>query len=190
MCWTCEIVLGSLLRVRQHILSQHFKGPLAKCGYCGVFSKTEASLDRHIRRKHKKERDMGRSQWEVTNDEAKAVQNSVRSGQGSDVCPLPPPPTPCKYKSASSRLGNLPASKSEVKIMDQVSDKLLKIEENLLKKVKKILRFEEAVNTVGPGFQCETCGETFLQRHDCLIHQFSMCLPNKGKHNRKEWNRL
>ena len=42
------------------------------------------------------------------------------------------------------------------------------------------MRFKEAINKVGPGFRCEIYGETFLQWHDCLIHQFSTCLPSKG----------
>ena len=43
-----------------------------------------------------------------------------------------------------------------------------------------MLRFEESVNTVGPRFRCELCGKTFLQQHNCLIHQLSICLPSKG----------
>ena len=61
MCTECKSVLGSLLRVWQHVLSRHFEGPLAQCKYCKVFSKTESSLDRHIRRKHKDEKDMKRT---------------------------------------------------------------------------------------------------------------------------------
>ena len=60
MCRECKIMLGSSLQVRQHVLSHHFQGPLEKCHYCGVFSKTEASLDRHIRRKHKHEKRYGK----------------------------------------------------------------------------------------------------------------------------------
>ena len=87
VCWACEVVLGSPHRVRQHVLLVHFQGPLTKCRYCGVFSKTEASLDKHIRHKHKHERDMKRSQWKVAKDEAKAAQ-SRRSQDPSDCPPL------------------------------------------------------------------------------------------------------
>ena len=41
ICRACEVVLGSPHRVRQHVLLCYIQGPLAKCHYCGVFSKTE-----------------------------------------------------------------------------------------------------------------------------------------------------
>ena len=37
MCKKCKLVFGSPLRVRQHILSRHFEGPLTRCKYCGVY---------------------------------------------------------------------------------------------------------------------------------------------------------
>ena len=73
-----------------------------------------------------------------------------------------------------------------MKFIESVSGKLIKLKENPIKKVKKMLRFEEAINTVSPGFRCEFCGETFLQRHDCLIHQYSTCLPKKGVRKTKK----
>ena len=133
MCRACEVVLGSPHRVRQHVLSCHFQGPLAKCHYCGVFSKTEASLDRHIRRKHKHKRDMERSQWKVTKDKAKAAQSSGKSCQDPDDCPPPPPPTLCKYESANLRLKNIFASNPDINIIESISEKLLKLKENPLK---------------------------------------------------------
>ena len=56
----------------------------------------------------------------------------------------------------------------------------MRLKENTVKNAKKVLRFDEAINAVSSGFRCELCDETFLQKHDCLIHQYSRCLPRKG----------
>ena len=64
--------------------------------------------------------------------------------------------------------------------MDSIAEKLTQFKENPLKGIKKVLRFEDSVNTVDPGYRCDFCEKTFLQRHDCLIHQLSICIPSKG----------
>ena len=82
---------------------------------------------------------MERSQWKVTKDEAKAAQNLGKSCQIPDD-PPPPPPTPCKYESANPRLKSILDSNLDVKIIESISDKLLELKENPLKKVKKVLK--------------------------------------------------
>ena len=132
MCRECKLVLGSTLRVQQHVLSYHFQGPLARCKYCGVFSKTESLLDRHIRRKHKYEKDMERTQWKVTKDKAKAAQNSSRSCPSPDD-PPPPPPTPAKQEPACLRFKNVISLDPDARFVKSVSDKLMKLKENPVK---------------------------------------------------------
>ena len=56
----------------------------------------------------------------------------------------------------------------------------MRLKENTIENAKKALRFDDAINVVSAGFRCELCNETFLQRHDCMIHQYSSCLPKKG----------
>ena len=88
-CRACKKILGSPYRLREHVLSCHFEGPLQKCRFCEVFCKTEASLKKYIGRRHRHERDMERSRWEVAKDDAKAAQNTGRSSQDPGDCPPP-----------------------------------------------------------------------------------------------------
>ena len=98
----------------------------------------------------------------------------------TQVTVLPPPPTPFKSESEHPRLKNIFSSRQDASIIDSIAEKLTQFKENPLKVIKKVLRFEDAVNTVGPGYPCDFCEKTFLQRHDCLIHQLSVCIPGKG----------
>ena len=178
-CKECKLVFVSPLHVRQHILSRHFQGPLTRCKYCGIYSKTESSLEKHVSRRHKDEKDKERTQWKITKDQAKAAQNSGRSCPSPDN-PPPPPPTPAKQEPACLRYKNVISLDPDARFVKSVSDKLIRLKENPVKNVKKELRFDEAINAISPGFRCELCGETFLQKHYCLIHQYSTCLSKKG----------
>ena len=53
-------------------------------------------------------------------------------------------------------------------------------ENNPFKRIKKVLKFDDSVKTVGPRFRCGICEKTFMQRHDCRIHELSICIPSKG----------
>ena len=67
-CKECELVFVSPLHVRQHILSRHFQGPMTRCKYCGIYSKNKTSLEKHVSRRHKEEKDKERTQWQITKD--------------------------------------------------------------------------------------------------------------------------
>ena len=59
---------------------------------------------------------------------------------------------------------------------------------NPANKRKKVLRFGKVNQMVGPGYRCGMCEKTFIQEHDCRIHELQVCIPNKGvrkKENKK-----
>ena len=122
---------------------------------------------------------MERTQWKITKDQAKAARYSGSSCPSPDNPPAPPP-TPAKQESAHLRSKSFISSDPDARFVKSISDKLMRLKENTVKNAKKVLRFDEAINAVSTGFRCELCGETFLQKHDCLIHQYSTCLPKKG----------
>ena len=72
-CRACKHICDAPYRLREHILSCHFEGPLQKCRFCEVFCKTEASLRKHEYCKHRDERNMEKNCWEVAKENAKAA---------------------------------------------------------------------------------------------------------------------
>ena len=89
----------------------------------------------------------------MAKDNAKAAHNMGRSSQDPSDCPPPPPLTPCKSESANLRIKNIFASRHDATIMDSIAKKLAKFKENNpFKGIKKVLRFDDSVNTVGPGY--------------------------------------
>ena len=90
-CKECEIIFISPLRVRKHIIAKHFSGPMCCCKYCGIYSKNEVSLQKHLSRRHKVETDKECSQWQITKHQAKAARSSQRSCPTPDYPPAPPP---------------------------------------------------------------------------------------------------
>ena len=124
---------------------------------------------------------MEKSRLELAKENAKAAHNMSRSSQDLDDCPPPLPPTPSKSKSANPRIDNIFASRNDATLMDSIAEKLTKLKENNpFKRIKKVLKFDDSVNTVGPGFRCGICEKTFMQRHDCRIHRLSVCIPSQG----------
>ena len=69
-CKECETVFISPLHVRKHIISKHFSGPMRCCKYCGIYSKNEVSLEKHVSRRHKEETDKERTQWQIMKHQA------------------------------------------------------------------------------------------------------------------------
>ena len=174
-CKECEIVFISPLRIRKHIISKHFSGPMCRCKYCGIYSKNEVSLEKHVSRRHKVETDKERSQWQITKHQAKAARFSHRSCPTPDYPPAPPP-TPSKVESEQGGPKDKPADQ-DTRFMKRISDKLLKFKEITRKNARRALRFNDTIEVVTSGFKCEICREIFLQKHNALIHLYEVCLP-------------
>ena len=47
-CKSCRHRCSLPYCMREHILSNHFEGPLERCSYCEIFCKTEAALKKHV----------------------------------------------------------------------------------------------------------------------------------------------
>ena len=89
----------------------------------------------------------------MAKDNAKAAHNMGSSSQDPSDCPPPLPPTPCKSESANPRIKNIFSSRHDATIMDSIAEKLTKFKENNpFKGIKKVLKFDDSVKTVGPGF--------------------------------------
>ena len=147
--------------MRQHILSRHFQGPLTRCKYCGIYSKNESSLEKHVSRRHKEEKDKARTQWQITKDQAKAAWYSGRSCPSPDHPPAPPP-TPSKLESTHLGSKNFNSSDQDARFVKKISEKLMRLKEITKRNAKRVLRFDDTVEAVTAGFRCEFCGERFL----------------------------
>ena len=125
---------------------------------------------------------MDKNRWEKAKDNAKPPSNNDGFSQYIHNCPPPPPPTPSTSGAAHPKDNSTSVSRiSTFLLKDSITEKLIKLKnKNPVNKMKKVLRFGKVNQTVGCGYRCGMCEKTFIQEHDCHIHELQVCIPKKG----------